>query len=164
MDDIEDLNLTPFERQAVEERLRIHYTFGTHMPSVIVIFPKYIAEDFPEESDFIRKINYTVTHEIIHSLLADVNDEKFNNEEIAHGCSMILNQDIESNHSHSGMDFYNDHIGKIEIVVNNSEEPESEAVQIETQIPEATQTVTEKMNIARKMSIERLEKFHVTID
>jgi hypothetical protein len=158
LDDINDLNIGEEEISAIKDRLKYRYTFGTNFNDVVTIFPFTIAQNMRTEERIVRKLNYTVTHELIHGLLEDV---ELNTEEICHGLTMILNDDVESNRSGSGYGFLRRYSGRLEIVANDTEEEEEP--QFEAQIPKAILTEAEITNANRNLSRERLAKFHVTI-
>lgn len=139
-EDVGDLHFSEIESDMVFDRLRLKYSYGANFENAIVIFPAVVAKFMQTEERIISKLTYTVTHELIHVLLRDIN---FNNEERAHGLTMELNDDMESNKSGDGYDFYRLIHGRREIVVN--EEP---------------QNVTEKTNAARNLSRMRLAQHH----
>jgi hypothetical protein len=150
LEDIDDSNFSKDERDMILERLRLKYSYGSNFDTAIVIYPLVIAESMKTEERIIHKLNYTVTHELIHVLLRDVD---FNDEETAHGLTMIINDDVDSNHSGQGKMFYNRFKGHIEIVAN-------EETKIEVQIPKILKNVTEKTNAARNLSRMRLAQRH----
>jgi len=144
LEDIDDLNFTSEERREINERIKYCLSFGTNFSDVVLVYPTVIAQELKKENAIIAKFTYTVVHELIHALLHDVN---FNNEDNAHGLTMMITDDIVSNKSNNGGIFYRQFNEKCEIVVNDTEdeEPQFEA---------------EKLNAARNLSRIRLAKHH----
>jgi hypothetical protein len=92
-EDITDLKGTS-DYEAIIRRLKEKFSCGTHLDDVIVIYPHIIAETLKEEDKIIKKLTYTAVHELIHNLLCSVS---LNSENNAHGLSMLILNDTDSN-------------------------------------------------------------------
>lgn len=155
--------MTAEEQEGIRERLNHKYTFGTNFDSAITIFPYVIARDMKTEEAIIRKLNYTVPHELIHVMLREV---ELNCEDNAHGLTMILTENISSNLSGLGHEFYDDAKTSNTVVLENAddvEEEETEQARTEAQVAEEAYKVPITTNEARESSRKRLAIKHELI-
>lgn len=102
-EDVNALNIIDEDKMILRKRLANQKTFGcTPKPQfaqedyAIDIFLVLIAKEFRTEQQIIRKLEYTVVHELIH-LLGEIDDEN-----LAHSATMIICDDHESNRSDLG--------------------------------------------------------------
>lgn len=153
LSDVDDLNFTKDDRDTLDRRLTQKFSYGTNFPEAICVYPHIIAETHKTEEAIITKLNYTVAHEIIHCLIGEVGFS--HNEEVAHGLTMILNEDQKNNLSGQGFNFYDLFNAKIEVNVKDEEETEKEG-KIMTEQPKQTCFVAQTTEEARSASIRRL--------